>query len=744
MFPLLAVLLLGLIGCQPSTKPAQTSRAAESPALPPRIDAYYKLFQQNRYAEAGELLDSLMRQTPKTDTATWGALYFFGGMQAFFGGLSLEREHELTSRAVALLSRQDPYLLYGRALNNLALATRERGNLVQALQLATQSVRVNQKHPSKYLAGAQYNVGMIYKDLSIHPAAMRYFHSAINTDLRFDNEKGITYPLNEIGRLLLEEFEPQRSLSYFSRAYNIAKKAKDTTQMVGAILGLISAYDYMDQDSTALPLVKQCLRFVDRLAPLEQSIAYTELGTYFSNQNQTSRALALLQQGYALAQAQGSRLRQMDLTYSIGVAYFNAGQYDQSKAYLLTALAAAEQDSVHLTQKNLLHYLAQIDQHDGNYRQANERLKQYLSISHQLDSLNSRASFQAQQILFEMAEKETQIQSIAKEKKLQTTLTQREKFWRQVMTGAFFATLGLALTLAWLWRRHSRLAQQTAALLQQSKLQLQQLDQTTQEVQKTNEQLYASNRTKNELLAVVAHDLRAPLHAVAHLIEVHQRSADLSPQTQLVFFHSIANQFRALQNMADNILRWAIEQQQTILPIFRPIPLRPKLDQAILALSLLAEKKQVEIVYLTTPLPNPWIFTDEHILLILLNNLISNAIKYSPSGGQVALNICDEGPEVLFLIENSFLPEQLNATSDSAYLDEPTQYKLGMQILASFSVKVNATLSYQTPSENRVRAILSLPKPTIIQPTPTADGASPGGLQPEDSSVPIPLPIDQH
>ncbi len=172
---------------------------------------------------------------------------------------------------------------------------------------------------------------------------------------------------------------------------------------------------------------------------------------------------------------------------------------------------------------------------------------------------------------------------------------------------------------------------------------------------KLNEELVALNQEKNEFLGIAAHDLKNPLSAIQSLANLIRMAINDFPQDKIVEFAAmIENSSQRLFALIQNLLDVnAIESGSThislatydILPFFQNVIhnyLKP------------AEDKNIEIKFNFVE-ETHLILADENAISQVLDNLVSNAIKYSPHGktvymilsktdDKVICEIKDEGP----------------------------------------------------------------------------------------------------
>jgi PAS domain S-box-containing protein len=169
-------------------------------------------------------------------------------------------------------------------------------------------------------------------------------------------------------------------------------------------------------------------------------------------------------------------------------------------------------------------------------------------------------------------------------------------------------------------------------------------------------------KTREEVLAIVSHDLKNPLAAVAL---VAQLLARLSSQADLRLLPSFANQIQRsvdqMQKLIGDLLDFAKIQSGT----FSVEKFREKTTDVILPvieiLKILAEEKR-QYLEIEVPMSLPEIDCDSYRMGQVLSNLLGNAIKFTPEGGHVQLKATEEKDGILVSISDSgpgITPEQL-------------------------------------------------------------------------------------
>jgi two-component system clock-associated histidine kinase SasA len=158
------------------------------------------------------------------------------------------------------------------------------------------------------------------------------------------------------------------------------------------------------------------------------------------------------------------------------------------------------------------------------------------------------------------------------------------------------------------------------------------------------EELEAQLRFKDRIIAMMAHDLRNPLTAASIAIETlelgyapnQRRNISLSPELTGQLLKHAKTQVRAINRMITDILKTA--RGATLdLQIYPQ-----ELDLVALCKAVTEETQgrlQGKSLHLITELPQdlPAVYADGSQVKRVIANLLDNAIKYTPEGGQVSL-----------------------------------------------------------------------------------------------------------
>ncbi len=166
------------------------------------------------------------------------------------------------------------------------------------------------------------------------------------------------------------------------------------------------------------------------------------------------------------------------------------------------------------------------------------------------------------------------------------------------------------------------------------------------------EELRGLDTYKSQLLSTVSHELKNPLAAITGHLEILSSHDDLGAEISF----SVGAMERAssrLVRVVDDLLTLAevadpnLEEQGELVPI----DLRP-LVEATVELALLPATRRRVRFEISAPDGPLLVRAHEHELERVLSNLVSNAVKYSPGGGRVAVSVARSPDELVISVSD--------------------------------------------------------------------------------------------
>jgi signal transduction histidine kinase len=158
-----------------------------------------------------------------------------------------------------------------------------------------------------------------------------------------------------------------------------------------------------------------------------------------------------------------------------------------------------------------------------------------------------------------------------------------------------------------------------------------------------NERLREADRLKDEFVALISHDLRTPLTSIMGYLELTMDDETLGEDTRGYLEIVQRNSDRLLRLVNDLLFVARVEAGELDLHPLE-LGLTSIVQQSVEEAGPRARDKRVELRAAVQDVPEIW--ADRGRMFQLLDNLISNAIKFTPEGGQVDVRLSPDGPNV--------------------------------------------------------------------------------------------------
>ncbi|MBZ0286756.1 MAG: HAMP domain-containing histidine kinase, partial [Anaerolineae bacterium] len=142
--------------------------------------------------------------------------------------------------------------------------------------------------------------------------------------------------------------------------------------------------------------------------------------------------------------------------------------------------------------------------------------------------------------------------------------------------------------------------------------------------------------SENDLLTIVTHDLKAPITAVRGYIELIEKFGELSDRQKHFAQRALLGLDR-MEHFIAAVLEFS-RLEGNVGMAFTACDLRTLIDSAVDLLENAADQRQVS-VYVDTPPQLEPVSADAQWLGEVLNNLVSNAVKYNRVGGEVRITV---------------------------------------------------------------------------------------------------------
>lgn len=176
----------------------------------------------------------------------------------------------------------------------------------------------------------------------------------------------------------------------------------------------------------------------------------------------------------------------------------------------------------------------------------------------------------------------------------------------------------------------------------------QKVDNATQALREQKDAAERANSAKSRFLAAASHDLRQPMHALSLLVSAAQRETD--PAAQSVIIRRIETGTSALSDLLNSLLDISRLDGGGVQVRQEDFALDGLMHRLQDTYQGLAEEKGLELVIRPT---KACTHSDPALLERIVGNLLSNAIRYTPSGGAVYVAVRPRGQEWVIQVRDN-------------------------------------------------------------------------------------------
>ncbi|MBI3481377.1 MAG: transporter substrate-binding domain-containing protein [Bacteroidetes bacterium] len=313
------------------------------------------------------------------------------------------------------------------------------------------------------------------------------------------------------------------------------------------------------------------------------------------------------------------------------------------------------------------------------------------------------------------------IELLTKEKEIQSNelrdraiQIEKDATLRKILMGSLLV-IGLSLiAIAWLYYSKHRTHQVLASQKEMIEAQRKNIEQQKIELEKRNNALEDINQEKNHLIKILAHDLRSPLHQISGIAQLMEIDHD---KDHTDYINKIQYAIKRLEGMITKILDVDAIETNRINLITEEIEVQPIIRDIVHSYEKTAREKN--IVIHSSSQPELKVLADRTYLSEVIENLVTNALKFSSSNkrieischdtnGKAEVHIKDEGPG--FTEEDKkFLFQKFKKLSAQPTGGEQST-GLGLSIVKKFMELMNGEVICQSESGKGSTFILRFQK----------------------------------
>ena len=224
------------------------------------------------------------------------------------------------------------------------------------------------------------------------------------------------------------------------------------------------------------------------------------------------------------------------------------------------------------------------------------------------------------------------------------------------------------------------------------------------------------NETKDKLFSIIGHDLRGPIAAFQGLLKLYKQG-EIAGEEFLQFIPKLSSDIEHISFTLNNLLSWGRTQMNGSVTKPGIVSLENLVNENINLLSETAEAKSITIV--NNMASNTLSWSDSDQIDIVIRNLISNALKFTPENGLITIDamersstwvisVRDTGVGIDPEIQNKIFEKNSNITTYGTNDEKGTG--LGLSLCKEMVEKNNGKIWVESLIPNGSCFYFTLPK----------------------------------
>jgi signal transduction histidine kinase len=550
-----------------------------------------------------------------------------------------------------------------KSLINIAIVYRNLGKYTEALEYNFKSLRIVEELDDKLgIATSLNNIGIVYNNLGKQTEALEYYFKSLRVSEKLGNKSFIAATLTNIGNAYKDKGKYTEAIEYHSKSQQIEKETNHKFGLAGSIGSIGDIYLKMNQFRQAQPYLFECLRLQQELGKTDLTGILLSIAESYRGQGKFDSARAFSLRSLVLADSLGVKLRVQEALEELAIISDSLGRHKESLAYFKRYMTVKD-SLINLENLNKTSALK-----EGYEAEKREQQIALLNTDKALqESKLTRAAIerQAQEKSILLLNNEKQVRELtlqqqeaalteahlreerntealklyATELQLENAELDRRNAIQWSLAGFLVVSLAGAVWLGSLYRHKNKA---NKAIVQQQQIledQAIEIQQANIELLQQNEVLTTLNVEKNEFMGIAAHDLKNPLASIRLSAEMlltyigRMSEENLSKRLQSII--SVSDQ---MTTIISNLLDINQLESGGIQLNMVSFDISPLVESVVYQYRTPAETKHITIHFNNDSAENI-VCTDEQALMQVLDNLVSNAVKYSPHGKEVFVRI---------------------------------------------------------------------------------------------------------
>ncbi len=438
---------------------------------------------------------------------------------------------------------------------------------------------------SSQYATTLMNVGIIHDYMGNYPMALMYYNKSHDYFEFHKDKTGMANCGINISIVLTKQKKYNQAIKYLLEVSEIYKSTGNEPYLAASYLNLALAYKKLKQFDKTLEYMDKAYFIYNKNGEKDNICVYhLNMGEIYLEMNQVEKA------GFHLHEAE-------KLSTIIGSKELAANAYD---------------------------FLSDYHKAKNNYAKAYEYLLKGKIINDSVLNAQTTEKISQIQYQYEITQREADNEHLMKENLNKELQLSKKNTFLFILSGVIAI---IALMVGFLYNQNRIKRRANAMLEEKNNL-----------IEKQKDDLVTLNASKDKFLSILAHDIKNPLSTILGISELmYTENEKLTKEEKAIFTKDIHTLATNLFEIINTLLSWAVSQGGLTAVNPQNFNIKALAEKSTQNLKTVAKQKSINIIVEGSDEID--VFADSNMLLSVLHNLISNAIKFTYKEGEIKIVI---------------------------------------------------------------------------------------------------------
>ncbi len=581
----------------------------------------------------------------------------------------------------------------------------ESENPLKASQAALQALELSQNIGYSDGIADSYNVlGSLYIIFGDYDIALEYLLVALEMYLDKEDFEKIGHTQNKIASVHILQENYESATRYFQSAIDQLKEVGNLELIGQATMNLGVTYYYMKDYDLALEYYELARNMTETEidSPRLNMIAITNIGNVLIEMDRFDEAEKHLEKAIQFFDENNYYVNLSGSNLYLAKLYKRTRDYEKALKYAERGRDIAL--SINQSQYTLEGYemVAKVYERLGDYENAHEQFKKYHAEHTKVLNLERITQISQIQNQFDIEQKDQQIDLLNKEAALSAVQLSEQMLWRNFLLIGLLFLVVITTLLYYLNSQRKR-----ANML---------LNKRRKEIEKQNEKLLQLNEEKNQFMGIAAHDLRNPLSSIIGITDLLETTIK-DDQENKTYIDIIRQSSDRMLNMINNFLDVNLIENGLSEKNLELENISELLQEIANAYKNKADSKGIHLE-INLLKENITVLLNKGNFRSIIDNLLSNALKFSEKGSTVTLSVNLRNEHVEICVKDTGLgideaDQKKLFKRFSRLSNKPTGNEsstgLGLYIVKNLTESMNGTISCESKVGKGTVFIITFP-----------------------------------